>query len=241
MSSAGLDFNPPISTGLDFNPAISAGLDFKPAGWGLGGGGWEMGGSEVGGCGGGEWGARRYIKRPAFYIHLRGPPGALPGTGHEKTRFQNKRETTPWAGTGPGKNQVPKIKPLGTGQKKTRNLFWECRGTGQKKTRNCLARAEVPGKKKPGSFFRGRACLTGLHAKTCYFCYKDGRRVGGEGAGLGPEGCMFLAVHMVPYCRSSGDRFFALLFQSVFMFPGTGQYLGQLCLGSWFFHGVVPG
>ena len=64
---------------------------------------------------------------------------------------------------------------------------------------------------------------------------------GGEGAGLGPEGCMLLAVHMVPYCRSSGDRFFALLFQSVFMFPGTGQYLGQLCLGSWFFHGVVPG
>ena len=37
MWSAGLDFNPAISTGLDFNPAISAGLDFKPAGWGAGG------------------------------------------------------------------------------------------------------------------------------------------------------------------------------------------------------------
>ena len=140
MSSAGLDFNPAISTGLDFNPAISAGLDFKPAGWGLGGGGWEMGGSEVGGCRGGEWGARRYIKRPAFYMYLRGPPGALPGTGHEKTRFQNKRETTPWAGTGPGKNQVPKIKPLGTGQKKPGTYFGS---------------AEVPGRKKPGTFDRG--------------------------------------------------------------------------------------
>ena len=67
-------------------------------------------------------------------------------------------------------------------------------------------------KQNQEAFLEGGHAWQGSMQTHVTFVTRMGRGWGGDVAGLGPEGCMLLAVHMVPYCRSSGDRFLALLF-----------------------------